>query len=440
MHNLALDLSDLGHIVTGSDDEIYEPSRSRLKAKGLLPDQMGWDRSRITSDLDAVILGKHAHKDNPELEAALDLGLPVYSFPEFIAMQSNARHRICIAGSHGKTSTTAMVMHVLKHEGLDFDYLVGAQLEGFNKMVRMSGSDILVVEGDEYASSALDNRAKMLHYKANIAVITGMAWDHVNIYPSYESYKNAFRDFLNSMPETAVCFFDQNDQELNEMMLMESFPLTRKSYNALPLNKKSQVEFEGETYPVEIFGQHNMLNLNAARYVCQELGIDAGRFFEAIKEFKGAAKRLEKIYENGVTVYRDFAHAPSKCLATVNAVRSRYPDRKIRAVLELHTYSSLNIEFISNYRGSIDAADEAIVFYDNHALEIKRMAALDKNQVSQAFDHDSLAVTSDPGSLESWIRESLNGEAEVLLIMSSGALGGVNVGQIISELKTTNAQ
>jgi len=429
MHNLALDLHHLGHHVTGSDDEIYEPSKSRLAQKGLLPDAFGWDPRRITNDIDAVILGKHARIDNPELIRAQELGLEIYSFPEFIARHSMAKTTVCIAGSHGKTSTTAMIMHVLKRQGIDFDYLVGAQLEGFEKMVRMSGAPILVTEGDEYPSSALDNRATMIHYNADIAVITGLAWDHVNIYKTYDSYKNAFRAFLDSMPKESICFFDCSDSELNAMMINEGFPPERESYKAFKLNKKGHVEFDAELYPMKIFGRHNMLNLSAAYNVCQRLGIDKKMFFDSMASFKGAAKRLELICDAPL-VYRDFAHAPSKCKATVEAVKSRYPGKNLKAVFELHTFSSLDKSFLKQYAGTMNQADTAYVYYDKHALAMKKMPDLDRDEVYSAFSKEDLTVTTESKELEKIIRDSKTDGTEVLLVMSSGVIGGLNLSEL----------
>jgi len=438
MHNVAIDLQDMGHIITGSDDEIYEPSRSRLQASGLLPAREGWDSDNVHAGLDAVILGKHARDDNPELRRALELGIPVYSFPEFIASHSKATQRVCIAGSHGKTSTTAIIMHVLRYCGYDFDYLVGAQLKGFDKMVRISGADILICEGDEYSSSALDDRAKMLHYKANIAVVTGLAWDHVNIYKTYEQYKDVFRTFVAAMDASAICYYDITDSVLQQMMVDTSFDVARQSYDALRLNRKGEVELDGMKYPVRLFGRHNMLNLNAARLVCQSLGVEQDLFFEAVAKFEGAAKRLQLIREADPIVYRDFAHAPSKCQATVDAVRSRYPDKRITAILELHTYSSLDIGFVRNYKGTMNNADRAFVFYDRHALKMKRMPDMNPEEVHKCFGHEQLEVAQEPARLESFLLESMEGDCDVLLIMSSGTLGGIQLDQIIGN-KTESA-
>ncbi len=433
MHNVAIDLQDMGHIVTGSDDEIYNPSRDRLASYDLLPDKMGWDAERITEDMDAIILGKHARDDNPELARAQALGLPIYSFPEFISKNSKATQRVCVAGSHGKTSTTAMIMHVLRHNGLDFDYLVGDSLEGFGKMVKISDADILVVEGDEYPSSCIDNRAKMIHYQPNISVITGLAWDHVNIYKTYEDYKDAFRSFLSLMERDAVCFFDQTDAELVKMMATEHFPCIRTGYYPLDQNKKSQVVREDQVYNINVFGRHNLLNMHAALHSCKSLGIEEEAFFEAIASFTGAANRLEKIYEStSHIVYKDFAHAPSKCRATVNAVRSQHPNKKIKGILELHTFSSLNKDFLPHYSGSLDGLDMAAVLYDPHAMAMKKMLLFDKSVVSDAFGYEGLLVLNERAELEDYLT---NGEADIILIMSSGNLAGMDMGAYIDSLK-----
>lgn len=430
MHNVAIDLKDLGHSVSGSDDEIYNPSRERLAAKGLLPASMGWDSQRITEDIDAIILGKHAREDNPELIRAQELNLPIYSFPEYVKLNTKARQRVCVAGSHGKTSTTAMIMHVLKKASLDFDYLVGAKLEGFDKMVKLSNANIIIIEADEYPSSCIDMRAKMLHYKPNISIITGLAWDHVNIYRTYEDYKDVFRTFLTQMNDASVCFFDHTDEDLLRMMTDEAFEVKRESYGPFPIDKKGALQFEGDTFPIQIFGRHNMLNLHAAFKVCVELGLEPTFVLEALGDFTGASKRLELLHEDrDLVVYKDFAHAPSKCKATVEAVRSKYNSKKITAVYELHTFSSLTPEFIEGYAHSMEKADSAVVFFDPKALEIKRMEALDKDFVHRAFKHNNLKVVNDRESLEA-LMQSAKAESDVLLIMSSGNLGGIDVNNL----------
>ncbi len=428
MHNLAIDLKDLGHQVSGSDDEIFEPSRSRLEEKGLLPSEIGWKAERITEDIDTVILGKHAKEDNPELQRALDLGLTIKSFPEFITQMSKAKTKIAITGSHGKTSTTAIAMFVMSRLGIDFDYLVGAQIEGFSKMVKMSGADILIVEGDEYPSSCLDNRAKMIHYDADISVVTGVAWDHVNIYKTYEDYLAIFDTYLKMRTEEDLIFFDQTDKQLLKLVAQNSYSCKRIGYFPLEVNNKGDVIWEGTAYPIKVFGEHNLKNLNAARLVCEQIGIQTEQFLGTIKDFTGAAKRLQLIpTQSGQIVYKDFAHAPSKAKATANAVRSSYKSKKIRGVLELHTFSSLSMPFIEHYRDSLSSMDEVKVFFDPHALQMKGLPDLDRAAVQQAFNHPNLEVVSDSEALKTYFSTLSSKPEDVILIMSSGNLGGVDL-------------
>ncbi len=436
MHNLAIDLLELGHEVTGSDDEIFEPSRSRLMDKGLFPDTLGWDAETITEGIDVIILGKHAKEDNPELLKALKLKLDIFSFPEFIAAKSNASQVICVSGSHGKTTTTAMIMHVLQAEGMTFDYLVGANLEGFHKMVKLSGADLLVVEGDEYPSSCLDNRAKMLHYKPTISIITGVAWDHVNIYKTYDSYKAIFDTFLTQLPEGSKCFFDQTDTDLTEMVINNTYDCTRVGYLALPIDKKGGVVYGTKVFPINVFGEHNLKNMKAAMLACQEVGVSEINFLKNIASFTGAAKRLETIHKDeNLVVYKDFAHAPSKAKATVDAVRQKYKNKKILGILELHTFSSLSIDFLPHYEGCLDLLDKAIVFYDPHALELKKMPSLEKGIVRKSFNHSDLQVSDSSDSLIDITKSyCLDNKFDILLIMSSGNLGNVDYKTIIEIL------
>ncbi|MBT8189162.1 MAG: peptidoglycan synthetase [Bacteroidia bacterium] len=432
MHNFAIDLKDMGHEITGSDDEIYEPSRSRLKSNGLLPEHIGWDADRIHENIDAVILGKHAREDNPELIKALSLELPIFSFPEFFSRHTSATRRVCIAGSHGKTTTTSMIMHVLQKEGFDFDYLVGANLDGFEKMVKISNADIMVVEGDEYPSSCLDDRAKMLHYNPDVAVITGVAWDHINIYKTYDSYIKVFSDFLNLMPEDSICYFDQNDDELLKMMVDGAHDCQKHAYLHFESDREGNIIFRSHKYPVQVFGKHNMSNLKAAYHVCSSLGIDDHKFFSAIKSFKGAAKRLEKLYEkDGVIVYRDFAHAPSKCKASCEAIRSKYSKSRIFGILELHTFSSLDQSFIDQYRNTMNSLDSGLVYFDPHALEMKKMPSLDIRTVHQSFNHPNLQIINSAEILKPRLLNTIEAY-DVILIMSSGNLGGLDLDEIFN--------
>lgn len=426
MHNLAIDLQDRGHQVTGSDDEIYDPSKTRLQKAGLYPAQLGWNADDVTEKLDMVILGKHAREDNPELAKAKELDLSIVSFPEFFASHTQASKRVVITGSHGKTTTTSMIMHVLRSLDMSFDYLVGAKLEGFDKMVSLSGADIMVVEGDEYPSSCIDDSAKMMHFNGNISVVTGVAWDHVNIYKTENAYLDLFRDYLRQRNQDEVVFFDQTDEGLLNLVLNTDCACGLQGYEAIETDKKNNALHADDKYPLLVFGEHNFKNLNAARYVCNELGIDDKTFLSQIGSFSGAAKRLEVLHDTpDFKVYRDFAHAPSKAKATTEALRSKYPDKPINCVLELHTFSSLDKSFISKYAQTMKAADQVIVFYDPHALKMKKMPDLDPKYVADSFQHENLVVVTDPGILEGHISEYINDQRGILAFLSSGNLGGV---------------
>jgi len=430
MHNMAIALHKKGYIVTGSDDEIYEPAKSRLQKYGLLPHAIGWNAGSITSDLDAVILGMHARANNPELEAAKALGLKIYSFPEFMFEQTQHKKRIVVGGSHGKTTTTAMILHVLKKNGIEFDYLVGSQLEGFETMVGFSESSKLAVfEGDEYLTSALDLRPKFHVYQANIGIITGIEWDHINVFPTYDNYKEQFCIFAKSIPENGALIYCASDEAVNKLvnsMEIEAkkIPYTTPKFEVA--NGKVSVQFEDKQYPLQIFGTHNLQNMMAAMYACQEAGISHDQFLTAIGSFTGTAKRLEtiKATENSI-VYRDFAHAPSKLKATVNAVRELYPERKLIAVYELHTYSSLDKAFLPHYANSMQAADFAAVLFSKHALEMKKMPMLSEDEIAANFGNNTQAF-SNKEALYNWIKNHYSGN-ENLLLMSSGTFDGMSL-------------
>ena len=417
MHNIALDLHAQGHVVTGSDDEIYEPSLSRLQKAGIAPKEFGWFPDKITGATDIIILGMHAKADNPELKKAQDLGITVYSYPEFVYQHSKNKKRIVIAGSHGKTTTTAMVLHVLNHQGMDFDYLVGAQLNGFDRMVKLSDAPIIVIEGDEYLSSTIDRVPKIHHYKPHIAVVTGIAWDHINVFPTFDNYKDQFRIFADNMPDESTLIYYENDENLVEI-ITNIKGKTTIPYGALPLTKDKKVSFEGKSFPISIIGNHNLQNMNAARLVCNSLGIDDDRFFDAISDFTGANKRLQKISDSGDrVVYLDFAHAPSKVKATTESFKTWFGDKKLVAALELHTFSSLNKDFITQYSGSLDPADEAIIFYNAHTLKMKNMPPLDDDFLKQCFSHPNLQVFTNETTLFSYLSTKTN---ENILLMTSG--------------------
>lgn len=434
MHNLALALQEKGEQVSGSDDTIFEPSKSRLEAAGLLPEKMGWFPEKINAELDAVILGMHAKKDNPELKKAQEIGVKIYSYPEFIYEQSKRKTRVVIGGSHGKTTITAMILHVLHYFDKPVDFMVGAQLEGFDTMVHLTAeNDFILLEGDEYLSSPLDPRPKFHWYQANIALLSGIAWDHINVFPTFENYVEQFEIFTNTMTPGSVLVYNGEDARLSEIAKTAKKPTRCQPY----YTPNYSIE-EGETLletpegdmPLEIFGKHNLSNLAGAKWICQLMGVDEADFYQAIAEFKGAAKRLEKIAENNATVvFKDYAHSPSKVRATTEAVKQQYPDKKIMACLELHTYSSLNAEFLEQYENTLDSADEALVFYSPKAVEIKQLDALGAEQIKTAFAHRNITVLTDPEAFQEQLKtRSMAGKAVVL--MSSGNYGGLDFDKI----------
>src|SRR5690554_188131 len=434
MHNLALALNQKGENVTGSDDEIFEPSKSRLKAKGLLPENVGWFPEKITSDIDAVILGMHAKADNPELLKAKVLGLKIFSYPEFLYEQSKNKTRVVIGGSHGKTTITSMILHVMNYHGKDVDYMVGAQLEGFDTMVKIThDNEFMVIEGDEYLSSPIDRRPKFHLYKPNIALLSGIAWDHINVFPTYENYVEQFEIFLNEITADGAIVYNEEDAEVKRVV--EATTNTIKKYPYKTPDYKVQggttiLNTSEGSLAVEIFGKHNLNNLAGARVVCQLMGIDAKGFYEAIATFKGASKRLEKIAETATAVaYKDYAHSPSKVKATTQAVKNQYPDRKLIACLELHTYSSLNPEFLKEYKGALDAADSAVVFYSPHAVMIKKLEAIKREQIEGAFDRKDLVVFTNPADFKTYLF-SQDYENTSLLLMSSGNYGGLDFQEV----------
>jgi UDP-N-acetylmuramate: L-alanyl-gamma-D-glutamyl-meso-diaminopimelate ligase len=431
MHNLAIALCQNGHLVSGSDDEIYEPARSRLAANGILPTKDGWDAARITPDLDMVVLGMHARKDNPELLRALELGLSVRSFPEFIYQHAEAKTRIVVAGSHGKTTTTAMIMHVFKACGIDFDYLVGASLEGFDTMVRLSDAPVMVIEGDEYLSSCLDPQPKFLHYLPDIAIVTGIAWDHINVFPKFEDYVDQFRTFISTIHNNGTLIFYKKDPHLLRLVSVGSVPNKILSYDTPPHFVQEGRFFlydqKGGPLPLQVIGRHNLQNLEAAGIACFSYGIAHNDFLAAIASFKGAAKRLQLLASNGnCTVFLDFAHAPSKVQATVEAVSNSHPGRDLVACLELHTFSSLNKDFLPQYAKTMNAAQQAIVYFDPHTLAMKRMPALTEETVERAFEHPALEVVTTAEALAA-ILGGMAWNERNLLLMSSGKFGGLDV-------------
>lgn len=430
MHNLALALHQKGDTVTGSDDEIFEPSKTRLSNKGLLPEEEGWYPEKITSDIDAVILGMHAKADNPELLKAKELDLKIYSYPEFLYEQSKNKTRVVIGGSHGKTTITSMILHVMNYHGKDVDFMVGAQLEGFDTMVKITDdNDFMVIEGDEYLSSPIDRRPKFHLYKPNIALLSGIAWDHVNVFPTYENYVEQFEIFLNEITNGGAIIYNEEDPEVQRIVEASTSPIKKYPYRTpeYTVDKGTTLlETPEGPMPIEIFGAHNLNNLEGARWICQLMGVDADDFYEAIATFKGASKRLEKIAETNISVaYKDYAHSPSKVKATTQAVKNQYPNRKLIACLELHTYSSLSPEFLKEYRGTLDAADSAVVFYSPHAVMIKQLNEIKQEQIEEAFDREDLVVFTNPADFKTYLYTQ-DYENSCLLLMSSGNYGGLD--------------
>lgn len=434
MHNLALALHQKGYQITGSDDTIFEPSKSRLQTKGLLPEKFGWYPEKITSTLDAIVLGMHAKADNPELLKAQDLGLKIYSYPEFLYEQSKHKTRVVIGGSHGKTTITSMILHVMHYHNRDVDYMVGAQLEGFDVMVKLTDhNDFIVLEGDEYLSSPIDRRPKFHLYKPNIALLSGIAWDHINVFPTYDNYLEQFKIFVDSIINGGSISYNEEDSGLKNVVeqsenSIRKFPYQTPEYTIE--DGKTLLETSEGPMPIEIFGAHNLNNLAGAKWVCQHMGIDEDDFYEAIATFKGASKRLEKITESSTSVaYKDFAHSPSKVEATTKAVKAQYATKTLVACLELHTYSSLNAEFLKEYKGALDAADVAVVFYSPHAVEIKKLETVTHEQIANAFERDDLIIYTHPDNFKQFLfSQEFNNKA--LLLMSSGNYGGLDFDEV----------
>ena len=431
MHQLAIALKRKGYVVTGTDDEIFEPAKTNLAAENLLPATIGWQPELITSDIDAIILGMHAKSDNPELEKAKALNLKIYSFPEYIYQESMNKKRIVVGGSHGKTTTTSMIMHVLKKLHKDFDYLVGARLEGFDQSVNITNAPVIVCEGDEYPASAIERKPKFHFLFPHIAILTGIAWDHINVFPTFEFYLEQFIIFINKIEKDGLLIYNETDETLKKLVEENRRSDIRYQPYAIPTHQinqgKTTIQIEGNEGAINVFGNHNLLNLTAAYYACKSIGIDAAEFVTAIADFTGAAKRLELMASNNETnVYRDFAHAPSKVKATIDAVKQQYPTRKLIGILELHTFSSLNENFMNEYNGALDKADVAVVFYSRHALELKRMPDLPKEKVIAGFNKAGLAVLNDKETLWQFMQEQNYSNAN-LVLMSSGNYDGLDM-------------
>ncbi|MCL2410286.1 MAG: Mur ligase family protein [Treponema sp.] len=430
MHNLAIALHLKGYSVSGTDDEIRDPAKSRLEKYGLMPEEIGWNTEKITKDLDAAILGMHARKDNPELQKAQELGLKIYSFPEFLYEQSKEKTRIVIGGSHGKTTTTAMILHVFKHCNIACDYMVGAQLAGFDVMVKLTdGAKFMVLEGDEYLTSPIDRRPKFHVYKPDIALINGIAWDHINVFPTFEIYVEQFKIFADEITPNGCLIYYSEDEKVNKIAKNARPDITKNPYKFPEHtieNGITTVIFDGKAYPLQVFGKHNLQNISGAWEVCKCVGVSDEQFLTAIQSFSGASKRLELVAESGDTaVYKDFAHAPSKLRATVSAVKEQFPNRTLIACMELHTFSSLAQEFLTEYEGSFAMADEAIVYFNPHTIAHKKLPELTIENVKKAFGREDILVFNDSQKLQQHLFEKKWKNAN-LLLMSSGNFDGLN--------------
>ena len=438
MHSLAIALKENGHQVTGSDDAIFDPSLTQLQKAEICPEQMGWSPEKINKNLDAVIVGMHAKKDNPELLAAQKMGVPLFSYPELIAHYARNKTRVVIAGSHGKTTITAMVLHVLNYHQKSVDYMIGAQLEGFENSVFLSeNNEFIILEGDEYLSSPIDLRPKFHHYKPQITLISGIAWDHVNVFKTQADYNRQFEIFIESITAGGVLVFNEEDDTLQKMAGDAQNTIRKEPYSIVDYSISEGVtylETDEGPIPLAIFGKHNLSNLSGAKWICQLMGVDEDDFYQAISSFKGASKRLERL-ANGKTSYlfKDFAHAPSKVKATTLAVKEQFPDSKLVACLELHTYSSLDPSFIVHYRNSLEKADLPIVFYDPEALKIKNRPPISPEEIVVAFDLPELRVFTEPQKLKDHLLE-LDYHQKVLLMMSSGNYGGLDWDALKSKL------
>jgi len=424
MHNLAIDLHNRGFQITGSDDEIYEPSNTLLAEKGILPNEMGWFSEKITTDLSCIILGMHARVDNPELKKAQELGLKIYSYPEFIYSQSLHKQRVVIAGSHGKTTITSMILYVLKFHNRKFDYMVGARIEGFDTMAKLSDAPIIVIEGDEYLSSPIDRQPKFLHYHPHVVLISGIAWDHINVYPDFNNYVHQFELLADNLPKASSFIYDETDELVNKIGSVERLGTKRFPYQALPNRVRDGKTFlilpNKKELEIGVFGEHNLKNLNGARLVLAQIGIDDDEFYAAIPSFKGAAKRLELVGKNDNTViYKDFAHAPSKVEATTKAVKAQFQDRRLVACLELHTFSSLNKDFLGEYANKLNRADVPVVYFSPKTLEHKKLPAITPEDIKVHFNNPNLHVFTDNDSLKDFLLAQRWRNTN-LLMMSSG--------------------
>ena len=439
MHNLAIALHLKGYEVSGSDDEIFEPSKSRLKKYNILPESDGWNPKNISKDLDAIIVGMHARIDNSELLKAQELGIKIFSYPEFLYEQSKDKTRIVIGGSHGKTTITSMILHVMQEQNIETDYMVGAKLEGFEVMVKLTDSaKYMVIEGDEYLTSPIDRRPKFHLYMPHIALLSVIAWDHINVFPTFDNYVSQFSTFIDLIDKNGALIYCNQDKELNTIAKNTNTDLKKLAYgipkHRIDNNGITHINVEGKEYSLKVFGDHNLMNLNGAQLVCEQIGINKHEFYKSISSFKGASNRLELIAENDNTkVFKDFAHSPSKLMATTSAMKHQFTKRKLVACMELHTFSSLSTDFLSHYKNAMNEADIAIVYYSPHTLEHKKLPPISPQQVIDGFGNDNLLVFTESEKLQNFLLD-IDYSDKNLLIMTSGNLDGVDLNEFAKRI------
>ena len=438
MHNLAIALHKKGFYISGSDDEIFEPAKSNLSKYNLLPSQIGWFPEKITNELDAVILGMHARADNPELLAAQELGIKIFSYPEYLYEATKNKTRVVIGGSHGKTTTTAMIMHVLKENNIDFDYMVGAALDGFETMVKLTDSaKIAVFEGDEYLTSPIDLRPKFHLYNPNIALISGIAWDHINVFPTFENYMEQFKIFVDKIEPNGTLIYFNADENLQTIANLARSDIKKIAYTAHEseiVDDKTFLKNDSRKYLLQIFGNHNLENISGAKNVCNQLGLTDEQFYNAIATFNGAAKRLQVLSKSETsTVFLDFAHSPSKLAATTKAVKEQFANRKLIACMELHTFSSLNKDFLPQYDGTLNTADIAYVYYNPQTIEHKKLPAISLEQVLNGFGRPDLKIFTDSDLLFDELL-TYDWQHKNLLLMSSGNFSGKDLKKFAQQI------
>ena len=438
MHSLALEMKNHGHVVSGSEDILFEPAKTALEKAGLAPKSLGWNPELISDEIDVIVLGMHAKEDNPELKRAQELNLRIHSYPEFLAKLSEEKTRVVIAGSHGKTTITAIVLHVLGYHNQTPDFMIGAPVPAVSKTLSLQKvNDFILLEGDEYLSSAIDSRPKFLWYTPEIALISGIAWDHVNVFPSFEIYLAQFENFIYSLQEGGVLVYNEEDNLVKTLVEKVTHPIKKIPYQTPKYILDQGVTFletEEGNVPLNIFGKHNLSNIAGAKWICQLMGVDASDFYEALPSFKGALKRLECIAKGETALlFKDFAHAPSKVIATTEAVRAQFTSKKIISCLELHTYSSLDPDFLKQYKYTLQQSNTPVVFYDPDGLKIKNRKPIDPKQIIESFGHPELLVLTHKEGLEYFLLNQ-NLKNTVLLMMSSGNFGGLNWGRLIEKV------